>query len=111
MKKFTAEVHLGGRIRKPANQVLLLRSEVNYTHIHMRDGEHYLVATTLKTLEERLEGLGFWRFNKSEMVNLSAAKILKNEGMVKVRNHDPMKISRRKMQKMESILFSQKRLA
>ncbi|WP_131458206.1 LytR/AlgR family response regulator transcription factor [Jiulongibacter sediminis] len=111
MKTFTTEVHLGGRIRKPANQVLLLRSDVNYTHIHMRNGDHYVVATTLKKLEERLEGLGFWRFNKSEMVNISAAKILKNEGMVKVRNHDPMKISRRKRQKMESILFSQGELA
>ncbi|MGR3809986.1 LytR/AlgR family response regulator transcription factor [Jiulongibacter sp. NS-SX5] len=107
MNTSTIEVHLGGRIRKPANQVLLLRSDVNYTHIHMKNGEHYVVATTLKALEERLEKHGFWRLNKSEMVNLSAAKILKNEGLVKVRNHEPMKISRRKRQKMNTILFSE----
>ena len=107
MKTNTAEVHLGGRLTKPAHQVLLLRSEVNYSHIYMRNGDHYIVATTLKTLEERLKDHGFWRINKSEMVNLSAARILKNQGMVKVKNHKPMKISRRKRQNMSVMLHSQ----
>ncbi|UBM58831.1 LytTR family transcriptional regulator [Marinilongibacter aquaticus] len=97
-------VHLGGRLERPVNQILFLRSEINYTHIFMRNGDHYVVATTLKKLEERLADHGFWRINKSELINLTAARIMRNEGTVKFRNHKPMKISRRKKQKLDDVL-------
>ena len=96
-------VHLGGRIFMPASQVLFLQSEVNYTHIHFKNGEHAIVATTLKELEKRLSNYGFWRINKSVMVNLAQAKIQKVEGIVKLRNFQPMKISRRRKAQISAL--------
>ncbi len=97
-------VHLGGRLTRPVSQLLFLQSEVNYTHIHFKNGEHHIVATTLKELEKRLEAHGFWRCNKSNLVNLSAVKILKNDGLVKIRNFDPIRISRRRKTELPRIL-------
>jgi two-component system LytT family response regulator len=100
----STKIHLGGRISRPASQVLFLRSDVNYTHIHLKNGEHHIVATTLKELERRLCPFGFWRCNKSNLVNLSAVKILKNDGVVKIRDFEPIRISRRKKTELPRIL-------
>ncbi len=97
-------VHLGGRLTKPVSQLLFLQSEVNYTHIHLKNGEHHIVATTLKELEKRLESFGFWRCNKSNLVNLSAVKISRNDGVVKIRNFEPIRISRRRKMELPRIL-------
>lgn len=104
MNNTITTVHLGGRLNKPVSQVLFLQSEVNYTHIHLKNGEHHIVATTLKELEKRLGSYGFWRCNKSNLVNLAAVKILKNDGVVKIRNFEPIRISRRRKMELPQVL-------
>src|SRR5690606_27897309 len=78
-------VHVGGRLYRPVKQVLYLKSEHNYTHIYLQDGEHHIVAYTVKKLSIRLQEYGFWRCHKSYLINLLYARFWPNEGYLKIR--------------------------
>ncbi len=103
-------VHLGGRLYRPVKQVLFLKSEHNYTHIYFQDGEHHIVAYTLKKLSIRLEEYGFWRCHKSYLINLRYARFWPNEGFSKIRGFDPLPISRRRMIELPTVMARQKAL-
>jgi two-component system, LytTR family, response regulator len=64
-------IHLGGRLNRPISELVLLKGNVNYTEIQFLDDEKAIVATTLKTLESRLNGQGFFRSHKGYIINIS----------------------------------------
>ncbi len=49
--------------------IILLRSDVNYTHIFFKNGKQLTVAKTLKEMEPKFIKVGFFRTHKSYLVN------------------------------------------
>jgi two-component system LytT family response regulator len=56
------------------DDILRCESQINYTHIHLRDKSKMLVAKTLKEFEDMLKPYGFCRLHNSHLVNLSCIK-------------------------------------
>lgn len=63
------EIHIGGRITLPEEEIILLEGQANYTKVYTKSGEQHTVATTLKLLENRISDQ-FYRSHKKYIVNL-----------------------------------------
>lgn len=63
-------IHLGARSSALPEEIVLLRSDSNYTYITLSDGSTILTSTTMGKIEKRLEGYNFFRPNRSTVVNL-----------------------------------------
>jgi len=63
-------ISIGGFRSVRPNEIVLLEADINYTVVHFRDGEKFIVATPLKILQSRFEPFNFYRTHKSYMVNL-----------------------------------------
>lgn len=69
-------------ILKTASQIHLLdlkhiiscESDSCYTTVHTSEGEHIMVAKTLKEYDEMLSACGFYRVHKSHLINLAHIK-------------------------------------
>lgn len=97
------QVLIGGYKKiSPAN-ILLLKADTNYTITYLTDGTHFLSATTLGIMEERLKGFNFYRTHRSTLINLqhlSNCEGLNFENMVsevKMKNNVNIPIARRKV--------------
>lgn len=55
----------------PLKKIAYLAADTTYTHIHLRNGDHYMDSRTIKLYEEQLVSLGFFRIHKSFVVNMS----------------------------------------
>lgn len=63
-------VPVGGRKSVTPKQVLMLVADINYTTIHLFNGEQFIIATTLKRVQKSLDSHGnFVRTNKKFVVN------------------------------------------
>ena len=98
------QIYLHGKIAGtiiPEN-VILMEAEINYTNLHFQNGERILVCQTLKSLEEKMKGLGFLRIHRKILLNtqyishfdeLNTSFVLKNGREVEV--------SRRKLRNLK----------
>jgi DNA-binding LytR/AlgR family response regulator len=64
------EISLGGYRHISPSSILMLKADTNYTITYLIDGSHFLSATTLGVLEERLKNFNFFRTHRSTIVNL-----------------------------------------
>jgi two-component system, LytTR family, response regulator len=96
-------VHVGGRISLPSSEILYIQADVNYSIIKMLDGSQFIVATTLKTLEDRLSETGFIRPNKSYLINQQYITNYK-DGTLRLTNETTYMFSRRKRQKYDLLM-------
>lgn len=96
-------VHVGGRISLPSSEIIYIRGDVNYSIIKLLDGSQFIVATTLKILEDRLSEIGFIRPNKSYLINQQYI-IDYDEGILRLVNETTCVFSRRKRQKYELLI-------
>ena len=87
-------IHVGGRLRIPEDEIVLLEGDENYTHVFTRSGEIYLVATTLKLLENRVTAC-YFRSHKKYIINLMAVRSVK-EFELKMNNEKSVLVSRRR---------------
>jgi DNA-binding LytR/AlgR family response regulator len=88
-------IYLHGKIAGtiiPEN-VVLMEAEINYTNLHFKNGEQVLLCQTLKSLEEKMQGLGFLRIHRKILLNtlyishfdeLNTSFVLKNGKEVEV---------------------------
>jgi DNA-binding LytR/AlgR family response regulator len=68
----TNKIHIGGRKTVCPDDIMLLEANENYTLLYLQNGKKLLVATTLKTLEQRFDVCqNFFRSGKSYIVNLN----------------------------------------
>ncbi|AWV99030.1 LytR/AlgR family response regulator transcription factor [Arcticibacterium luteifluviistationis] len=54
---------------KHFDEITHFEADVNYTHIHLQNGEQHTVSCTLKRFEEMLENTSFLRIHRSYIVN------------------------------------------
>jgi len=61
--------------------IVRCEAEDNYTHIHMNSGEKLTASRTIKSYEELLRAVNFYRVHKSHLVNLNfMRKFVKGDG-------------------------------
>ncbi len=62
-------------------EIVRCEAEDNYTHIHMENGEKLTASRTIKSYEELLRSVNFYRVHKSHLVNLNfMRKFVKGDG-------------------------------
>lgn len=61
--------------------IIRCEAEDNYTHIHLKNGEKITASKTIKTYEDLLAGVNFYRVHKSHLINLNyMRKFVKGDG-------------------------------
>ncbi|WP_435355527.1 LytR/AlgR family response regulator transcription factor [Emticicia sp. SJ17W-69] len=100
-------IPIGGfRWVKP-NEIMLLQADINYTVIHFKDGEKFIVATPLKSLQARFEPFNFYRTHKSFMVNLEFVEhFLEPHKQLQMTNNKKVMVSRRKVNGLKKSLLN-----
>ena len=90
-----------------SNNIQYCRAEGNYSRIFLIDGNSFILARTLKKIEEQLPSHFFLRIHKSYLVNLNYAKeyINTNGNYLTLINNERLPIaSRKKTEVIERIL-------
>lgn len=99
-------IALGGFRSVKPEEIILLQADVNYTVIHFKDGEKFIVATSLKNLQSRLEPFNFYRTHKSYMVNLDCVKsYLEPQKQVQMTDNKKVMVSRRRVNGLKKYLL------
>lgn len=82
------------------DNIMYFEGAINYSRIHLLIGKGYLIAKTLKELEENL-GSAFYRIHKSHLVNISQIKEFSKEGnsFVVLKNGKKLAVSHRRRDK------------
>jgi two-component system LytT family response regulator len=61
--------------------ILRFEAEDNYTHIYLKSGEKITASKTIKSYEELLQGVNFYRVHKRHVINLNyMRKFVKGDG-------------------------------
>ncbi|MBO0939484.1 LytTR family transcriptional regulator [Fibrella sp. HMF5335] len=92
--------------------IVWLEGASNYTFIHTRDKQRYLVSKNLKRLEEALIDPAFCRVHKSAVVNL-AYLYYANYGLeahLRLKNDELITISRRRISSVRRHVHTHQRL-
>ncbi len=99
--KTTGQIHL-----LELKNIVSLESESCYTTFNTTDGEHIMVAKTLKEYEEMLTGYGFYRVHKSHLINLSHIKRFEKQdgGYIILTNDMKIPVASRKREEMLGLL-------
>lgn len=98
-------IALGGFRSVKPDEILLLQADINYTVIHFKDGEKFIVATPLKSLQSRLEPFKFYRTHKSFMINLDCVKCyLEPHKQVQMTDNKKVMVSRRRVNGLKKSL-------
>jgi len=99
--KTTDQIHL-----LDLRNIVSLESDSCYTTVHTTNGEHIMVAKTLKEYEEMLSGCGFYRVHKSHVINLSHIKRFEKQdgGYIVLANDVKIPVASRKREEMMALL-------
>jgi DNA-binding LytR/AlgR family response regulator len=101
MKKEKA-IKIGGRMKAFPSEIIMLKSEINYTKLFFSSGKLKVVAMTLRELESRLAPFDFIRTHKSYLINIAhlADEQPDNAHVIRMNNDLEAFISRRKMMEL-----------
>ncbi|MDZ7897408.1 MAG: LytTR family DNA-binding domain-containing protein [Arcicella sp.] len=97
-------IYLHGKIagRIIPENVILMEAEVNYTNLHFKNGEQILLCQTLKSLEEKMKGLGFLRIHRKTLLNtLHISHFDKINNSFVLKNGKEVEVSRRKLRDLK----------
>lgn len=99
--KTTDQIHL-----LEVKNIVACESDSCYTTVHTMQGEHIMVARTLKDYEEMLSGCGFYRVHKSHLINLAHIKRFDKQdgGYVVLTNEMRFPVASRKKEEMMVLL-------
>lgn len=101
------EINIGGRRQVKPNEIILLEADINYTVVYFKDGEKFIVATPLKSLQTRFEEFNFYRTHKSFMINLDSVKcFLEPHKQVQMLDNKKVTVSRRKVNGLKKSLLN-----
>lgn len=83
------------------SEILLLRGDGNYTHIHLTEGRVLLASRNIGHYENLLPAERFWRLHKTAIVNRDfVATIYKRE--VVLRDGTRLEVARRRWREMKT---------
>jgi DNA-binding LytR/AlgR family response regulator len=80
------------------SEVILLKADINYTLIYLKNGTVHLIAKPLKSLEAQFVNFSFFRVHKSYLINLKYVRKPRKElkNIVIMTNNHLVYVSRRK---------------
>ncbi|MBK6978141.1 MAG: LytTR family transcriptional regulator [Cytophagaceae bacterium] len=92
-------LHLVGNKSIRCSSIILLKAEVNYSHLFLTDGRKITISKTLKELEKKFSGSGFFRPHKSFLINMAhvVSYSQHDERKIVMTNNYIAEISRRKL--------------
>ena len=90
------QISVGGRKKICPADIILMEGEINYSRLFLVDGQTIFVATTLKTLSEKLENYNFFRTHKSFLINLNYVESFEENCFLKMKNQSCVSVSRRR---------------
>lgn len=94
--KTQENIHVGSRTYVPPETIIMIQADINYSLIHLLNGDKVIVSTCLKKLENRFAPIdSFARVHKSFIVNLDYLKSYE-EGQFLLENDLKCVVSRRK---------------
>jgi two-component system, LytTR family, response regulator len=87
------------------NEIVMMKADINYSIIHLENGEKIIVTKTLKILENILNNEFFYRIHRNTLINkkhiISYNSIL---GEVSLTNNQVAYISRRKKETFDILM-------
>lgn len=92
----TKEIKIGGFQTVIPKNVILFEGDINYSHVYLKNGMRFTVATTLKSLEARFKPFNFYRSHKKFLINVHEVESCGNYE-VKLINQKMALVSRRKL--------------
>lgn len=86
------------------NDVIQIRGDGSYSHIHLKNGEVVMVSKNIGHFEDELKELGFIRCHRSHLVNPThiTGFIKRGGNKLKLSNGDTAAISRARKEEMEN---------
>ncbi|GGD82263.1 hypothetical protein GCM10011514_52860 [Emticicia aquatilis] len=89
-----------------ADEIVMLKGNVNYTELHFKNGKKIILAKTLKILYSTFSEHGFFRINRSNAVNIRyLSKTLENYAVVKLVNNVELNVSRRRRKHLKEFIY------
>jgi two-component system LytT family response regulator len=80
-----------------SKDVVFLKANINYTEIHLKCGKKYVLAKTLKEFYKEFEKFGFFRVNRSMVINMNfVANTDEHFQSLRLKNKLHLKVSRRR---------------
>jgi two-component system, LytTR family, response regulator len=77
--------------------IVRMEGDNNYTHIFMHSGDKMTVAKTIKSYEELLAGVNFFRVHKKHLINLNFMnRFIKSDNKVLMDDNLKLEVSRRR---------------
>ena len=99
------QIYLHGKVSGiiiPEN-IILMEAEINYTNLHFKNGEQILLCQTLKSLEEKMKGLGFLRIHRKTLLNtLYISHFDESNTSFVLKNGREVEVSRRKLRSLKT---------
>lgn len=88
------------------NEILFVKSDVNYSFFYLENGARIVVAKTLKHYDDLLKDHGFLRTHRSYLVNVRKIKTVHSQavGSLKLESGDEIPVSRRKYREVMDLL-------
>ncbi len=85
-------------------EIYYCKADDNYTKLYLKDNTEFILARTLKEVDEMLSPYDFIRTHKSSLVNKNCIQSLSKEGMLTLHNHVSVEVSRRRMEEVKKSL-------
>lgn len=93
-----------------ANDIILLKGHINYTELHFENGKKIMLAKTLKLLHKEFSTHGFFRINRSNMINIKyLSKTRENYAFVKLVNNLELNVSRRRRDDLKDFIYAKEK--
>ena len=90
-------VHVGSRLKISPTEIISIEASINYSILELNDGRKVVVATPLKTIEERFSNLSFFiRPNRSTMININFLHSVRNDSITLINGKQHFFSRRRK---------------
>lgn len=86
------------------SEIYYCKGDNNYTKLYLKDNTEFVVAKTLKEVEEMLYEYGFIRVHKSSLVKTAHVQSINQNGYILLKNKIEIEVSRRRMQEVREIL-------
>lgn len=92
-------IQIGARTFVEPENITRLESDINYTLVHLKNGQQRVLSYTLGKVHAFLP-LGFVRVNRGNVINLHYLK-KQREGKVWLKNGCSLVVSRRRLEEVE----------
>jgi len=105
MKFFMETVKIFRKKHVPPSEVVMLKADINYTEIHFANGTTIVLAKTLKKLQNDFYPYGFFRINKTNMINLNyLLRTIDDFSHVVLKNRLELNVSRRRREDLKNLI-------